>query len=112
MKKCCEQWKDSLWREDNFVASFCPDCGSSLKEESGWCECGKFYKSGLSPYYNMNNPSVCPKCHKPIKPKPKLSDEIKLCGVPGEPYSQQQIDCVVNILNRVIAYLRNNPDEL
>lgn len=84
MKDCCKRWQEPLveiraitWVENNKIFTFCPECGSSLKEESKWCECEK---PRLLPLLNLKI-EICDICHKPIKPKPKLPKKIEWLDV-------------------------------
>ena len=116
MKRCCEKYKKATnieietntenERHTFFIVpktfEYCPECGSSLKQESKYCECKSME---MTPYYVREY--RCDKCGKQVapfndgsKPKPKLPDELLIfddslklqCDITARKWINQLID--------------------
>ncbi len=139
MKNCCKKWKrnpghflGTLIEELIIPISFCPDCGSSLKEEGTCIECEyggdkgssisranpslcklqlkcDFKPKQESEYCECENP-LCDDCHKfvepgrdiPIKPKPQLPEKLSYFALDDGSNEAK----IVNVYNKLIDYLK------
>lgn len=125
MKECCKGWKvwDGVRQEyktkpdTSYPMNYCPTCGSSLKEESKWCECGN--PCGGTSRSTGEDFDRCLDCMKFIKPTPKLPEKIDpkkwveldaksdWVGQPDFSY----IDNLIKKYNQLIDYLKDFTEE-
>ena len=114
MNKCCEKWKvrnvgyvDNSYKWNNF----CPECGSTIKDEKCECEKPVFH-------YATIKESYCHTCGKPIpeklgKFKYMGEDEPKKQIEPLRQYASHNhtnFILVRNKLNEIINYINDKEE--